>query len=67
MCASCVCRDVVVPAFAHLSIPEQSLLCEAAYIGQLGQVSADGYMFRERFNIAMGLATIDVAQTLQVH
>ncbi|XP_014666241.1 PREDICTED: tetratricopeptide repeat protein 13-like [Priapulus caudatus] len=57
--------DVVVPTFEQLTTPEQTLLCRAALIGQLGQVTADGYMPQERFNIAMGLAAIDISQSLQ--
>ncbi|KAH9495066.1 hypothetical protein Btru_018739 [Bulinus truncatus] len=53
-------RDVESPL--DISSDLQSLICRAEALGRLSQVSVDGIVPDKRLNLAMGLASIHIAQ-----
>ena len=44
----------------------RSLICKAEKVGGLTQVNSDGFTSNKRLSLAMGLATIHIAQYLEV-
>ncbi|XP_038075080.1 tetratricopeptide repeat protein 13-like isoform X2 [Patiria miniata] len=56
--------DVEDLDFFELSSAAQKLICRAAPLGRLGQVDAEGFLPNQRAQLAMGLASIQVAQTM---
>ena len=45
----------------------RSLICKAEKVGSLTQVNSDGFTSNKRLSLAMGLATIHIAQYLEVY
>ncbi|XP_022097925.1 tetratricopeptide repeat protein 13-like isoform X2 [Acanthaster planci] len=58
--------DVEDLDFLELSTEAQRLICTAAPTGHLGQVDAEGFLPSQRAQLAMGLASIEVAQTMRI-
>ena len=54
------------PSPASFTEAERELICKAAKVGSLTQPVADGYMDNPRYNMAMGLAAIHIAQAAEV-
>ena len=52
--------------FAKLSPTIQELVCLAKRVGEMGQVTADGFLHNRRHNLAMGLGALHIAQHMQV-
>lgn len=59
-------RDVSQLELGDYPRPVQSLICKAHKIGWLMQVNTDGYTPNKRLNLAMGLASIHIAQLYEV-
>ena len=58
--------DVEDLDFLELCKDAQKLICAAAPVGLLGQVDAEGFLANQRAHTAMGLASIEVAQTMKL-
>lgn len=52
--------------FEELDKNKQTLICKADSIGKMMQVNTDGYTPHSRQHLAMGLASIHIAQLLEV-
>ncbi|XP_052272752.1 tetratricopeptide repeat protein 13-like isoform X2 [Dreissena polymorpha] len=58
-------KDVGVLNLGDYSRAVQNLICKAHKIGWLMQVNTDGYTPNKRLNLAMGLASVHVAQLFE--
>ncbi|XP_064600011.1 tetratricopeptide repeat protein 13-like [Liolophura sinensis] len=58
-------RDVVKLGLSEFPKDLQTLICKAHRVGLLGQVSVDGFTTNRRLNLAMGLASIHIAQLVE--
>ncbi len=61
----CLPRDVCEPCDCAAPPDVQILVEEARRISRLSQVSVDGFLPNQRHDIAMGLATIHIAQMME--
>ncbi|XP_054758388.2 tetratricopeptide repeat protein 13-like [Lytechinus pictus] len=50
-----------------LSPATRNLICRASVIGRLSQYDADGFLPNERMQLAVGLGSLEVAQTMQLY
>ncbi|KAJ8045044.1 Tetratricopeptide repeat protein 13 [Holothuria leucospilota] len=57
--------DVDLLGFSDFEPEVQSLICKSILLGRLGEHSTDGFLPNDRQNLAMGLASIEVAQTVK--
>ncbi|XP_063430079.1 tetratricopeptide repeat protein 13-like [Mytilus trossulus] len=57
--------DVNLLQFEELDKNKEILLCKADAVGKMMQVNTDGYTPNKRYNLAMGLASIHIAQLLE--
>nr|XP_006819295.1 PREDICTED: tetratricopeptide repeat protein 13-like [Saccoglossus kowalevskii] len=58
-------NDVEVLDFDDLPADVQNLICTASSVGSMMQYEADGFLPNVRVHLAMGLAVIEIAQTIQ--
>lgn len=58
--------DVNILKFEELDKNKEILLCKADTVGKMMQVNTDGYSTNKRHQLAMGLASIHIAQLLEV-
>ena len=58
--------DVNVLKFEELDRNKEILLCKADTIGKMMQVNTDGFTPNRRYHLAMGLASLHIAQLLEV-
>ncbi|CAH1791371.1 unnamed protein product, partial [Owenia fusiformis] len=58
-------EDVSLPEFSEYESDVQGLICRAEKIGKLSQINADGYSVNKRLNLAIGLAAIHTAQSME--
>ncbi|XP_071501487.1 tetratricopeptide repeat protein 13-like [Diadema antillarum] len=56
-----------VDLLEYMDLPQSvhSLVCRAISVGRLTQYSADGFLPSERTHLALGLGSLEVAQTIQ--
>ena len=59
--------DVDMLDYSDLLPSAQTLLCRGVTLGHLSQYDADGFLPNERMQLAMGLGSLEVAQTMQQH
>ena len=55
-------RPVEPADFDSFTTVQQRMLCKAVSFGKFMQVNADSFLPNQRFNLAMGLASIHVGQ-----
>lgn len=61
-----LCSDVSYVSIMDYGRELQGLICKAHRVGFSMQVAADGYLPSRRHNFAMGLASMHIAQLLDV-
>eukprot|EP00057_Strongylocentrotus_purpuratus_P032476 XP_787775.3 PREDICTED: tetratricopeptide repeat protein 13 [Strongylocentrotus purpuratus] len=59
--------DVDHLEFHDLLPSVRTLICRAATIGRLSQYDADGFLPNKRMQLALGLGSLEVAQTMQLY